>query len=123
MIKRVKRIGAIVLGFILALGTKVFGADALLSGGGFEPAYGVYPVETEVGSIEKFLPLLKVLSIFIIPVILIIGLFVYVRKNKDNANKSEKVEIAKIMYKGLLVLLIIAIIVVIALYVLGIIEV
>ena len=119
MIKRVKRIGAIVLGFILALGTKVFGADALFSGGGVEPAYGVFPVETS--PVEKFLPLLKVLSIFIIPVILIIGLFVYVRKNKDNANKSEKVEIAKIMYKSLLVLLIIAIIVVIATYVLGII--
>ena len=109
--KRVKRIGAIVLGFIVALGTKVFGADASL--------YGVYPVETS--PVEKFLPLLKVLFIFIIPVILIIGLFVYVRKNKDNANKSEKVEIAKIMYKSLLVLLIIAIIVVIATYVLGII--
>lgn len=111
MRKRIKRIGAIVLGFIVALGTKVFGADASL--------YGVYPVETS--PVEKFLPLLKVLFIFIIPVILIIGLFVYVRKNKDNANKSEKVEIAKIMYKSLLVLLIIAIIVVIATYVLGII--
>ena len=127
MKKRVKRIGAIVLGFIVALGTKVFGADALVSGGGVEPAYGVpnaldygvYPVETS--PVEKFLPLLKVLAIFIIPVILIIGLFVYVRKNKDNANKSEKVEIAKIMYKSLLVLLIIAIVVVIATYVLGII--
>ena len=127
MIKRVKRIGAIVLGFILALGTKAFGVDALLYGGKIEPVYGVsnaldygvYPVETS--PVEKFLPLLKVLAIFIIPVILIIGLFVYVRKNKDNANKSEKVEIAKIMYKSLLVLLIIAIIVVIALYALGII--
>ena len=122
MLKRIKRIGAIVLGFILALGTKVFGLDAPVYGV-VDPEsaldYGVFPVETS--PIEKFLPLLKVLSIFIIPVILIIGLFVYVRKNKDNANKSEKVEIAKIMYKSLLVLLIIAIIVIIALYALGII--
>ena len=118
MKKRVKRIGAIVLGFIVALGTKVFGAYNIPIS--VQPLYGP-PPETEVSTIEKFLPLLKVLFIFIIPVILIIGLFVYVRKNKDNANKSEKVEIAKIMYKSLLVLLIIAIIVVIALYALGII--
>lgn len=122
MLKRIKRIGAIVLGFILALGTKAFGLDAPVYGV-VDPEsaldYGVFPVETS--PIEKFLPLLKVLFIFIIPVILIIGLFVYVRKNKDNANKSEKVEIAKIMYKSLLVLLIIAIVVVIATYVLGII--
>ena len=122
MLKRIKRIGAIVLGFILALGTKAFGLDAPVYGV-VDPEsaldYGVFPVETS--PIEKFLPLLKVLFIFIIPVILIIGLFVYVRKNKDNANKSEKVEIAKIMYKSLLVLLIIAIIVVIVLYALGII--
>ena len=122
MLKRIKRIGAIVLGFILALGTKAFGLDAPVYGV-VDPEsaldYGVFPVETS--PIEKFLPLLKVLFIFIIPVILIIGLFVYVRKNKDNANKSEKVEIAKIMYKSLLVLLIIAIVGVIATYVWGII--
>ena len=39
MIKRVKRIGAIVLGFILALGTKVSGVDAT-DYGVFDPESG-----------------------------------------------------------------------------------
>ena len=113
MRKRIKRIGAIVLGFIVALGTKVFGvynipiSDELL--------YGP-PPETEVSKIEIILQLLNILAIGLIPIILMIGLFIYVKKHKEKANMAKKI------YLIILVLLVLALITIIALYALGIIN-
>ena len=50
MRKRIKRIGAIVLGFIVALGTKVLGVYNIPIS--YEPLYGP-PPETEVSTIEE----------------------------------------------------------------------
>ena len=115
MRKRIKRIGAIVLGFIIALGTKVLGVYNIPISYGYELLYGP-PPETEVSTIEKFLPVLKILAIGLIPVILMIGLFIYVQKHKERANMAKKI------YFIILVLLVLALITIIALYALGIIN-
>lgn len=98
MIKRVKRIGAIVLGFIVALGTKVFGVDSSIFRGVDTSLYGVEP------PILRLSPVLKILAITIIPIILIIGLFIYTKRNKNSYSNSKKVKIAKIIYRVLLIL-------------------
>lgn len=96
MRKRIKRIGAIVLGFIVALGTKVSGLDWRGSLNSSE--YAVEP------PILRLSPVLKILAITIIPIILIIGLFIYTKRNKNSYSNSKKVKIAKIIYRVLLIL-------------------
>ena len=106
MRKRIKRIGAIVLGFIVALGTKVFGVDSsdtldlnyIFRATEPVPLYGVEP------PILRLSPVLKILAITIIPIILIIGLFIYTKRNKNSYSNSKKVKIAKIIYRVLLIL-------------------
>ena len=95
MIKKLKKTGALVLGLLVTLKSKIVKAileeDLMLV-----PMYGI---EQPPSVLEKTSPFLVILGAIFIPIILIIGLAVYVKKNKNNSEKTKKVKIAKNIYQ------------------------
>ena len=84
---KIKKIGASIIGFLITIQTKVLGIDLRV-----DPAYGVEepigaPMEESIPSLDK--SLLKLIGIAIIPIVLIIGMAIYVKKNKKD-EKTQK---------------------------------
>ena len=108
MIKKLKKIGALVLGLLVTLKSKVLGANIILDNIILDmrdaPMYGI---EQPPSVLEKTSPFLVILGVIFIPIILIIGLVVYVKKNKRNSEKAKKVKIAKNIYQALIIITVI----------------
>ena len=103
MIKKLKKIGALVLGLLVTLKSKVLGANIILD----MRAVPMYGIEQPPSVLEKTSPFLVILGAIFIPIIFIIGLAVYVKKNKRNSEKAKKVKIAKNIYQALIIITVI----------------
>ena len=108
MIKKLKKIGALVLGLLVTLKSKVLGANIILDNIILDMrAVPMYGIEQPPSVLEKTSPFLVILGAIFIPIIFIIGLAVYVKKNKRNSEKAKKVKIAKNIYQALIIITVI----------------
>ncbi len=83
--KKIKKITATFISMILALVSKVYAVDNLHSQSSIQPAYGInMPTYSSKSNIELIIALiLEILKVVAIPLIIIIGLIVYLKKGKN----------------------------------------
>ena len=82
-----------------------------------EPMYGIPQPPTAIDKLDKYIPILKIIGIILLPVVLILGRIIYVKKNKNNEKKAKKVKIVKDVYQSLIIILVGALIICGTLYV------
>ena len=86
MVRKIKKILLSISGFIILLSTKV---AASVSTETIQPAYGI-PSETLNSKPEFIVRIIKFLGIILIPIIIIIGIVVYVKNRKNNKEKENE---------------------------------
>lgn len=89
IINKIKKILEIVGAFLFALSKKVQASAP--------PLYGLAPSEPRELTSNNMAPLLNILRLFIIPIVLVIGLIVYLVKSKSSKQKKIVISICTLL--------------------------
>lgn len=100
MKEKVKKIMRSLIGGILLFTTKVMAMDSFDIA---QPMYGITKPESKT---VISLNVLKIIGIIFIPIVLLMGAIIYVRKNKDNEDKKKSVKIVKNIYQSVIILIV-----------------
>ena len=97
--KKIKKISLLVFTFLLGISTKVFGISSS------QPKYGVYfdPIpQPAYGVVRPIETIWKFAKIFIIPIILLIGIIIYLKKSTSTKLKKAITVLAMLIITGVL---------------------